>query len=268
MILYFSATGNTEYIAKQLASRLNDDLINITNRVKENNLEVITSEKPYIICAPVYVCEMPRFMAKYLRKQQLEGNKEVYFVFTSGGYAGISGQLAKSLIKKKGLTYKGHAEVTMPRNYVANDHYPMLEKEAVEERITNAYKQIDDIVSTIKSNGRLTARHIALWETIVTVPFNPVWCKLQLRDKLFNVSDKCVGCNKCEELCPLNNITIKDKKPTWNGNCTHCMACIGNCPVEAIGYGKEGAGALGKTPYNIGKYKYLTDKLEQDKTAK
>ena len=59
---------------------------------------------------------------------------------------------------------------------------------------------------------------------------------------------------------PLNNIKMVHKKPTWNNNCTHCMACIGNCPVEAIGYGKM---TDVKTPYNIGKYKHVTDKLEQ-----
>ena len=75
---------------------------------------------------------------------------------------------------------------------------------------------------------------LQLWETIVTVPFNPVWCKIKLKDKDFYASDKCIGCGKCEKLCPLNNIKMVDKKPTWNHNCTHCMACIGNCPVEAI----------------------------------
>lgn len=260
MVLYFSATGNTEYIAKQLASRLDDDCVNILERVRTNNTEPLTSDKPYVICAPVYVCEMPRFMAKHLRQTAFNGNKEVYFVFTSGGYAGISGQLAGALIKKKNMIYKGHAEVTMPRNYVANDHYPMLETEAVEERITLAYQQLDEIVSTIRNKEALTARHIQLWETIVTVPFNPVWCKFQLKDKAFHVNDKCIGCKKCEQLCPLNNIKLVAEKPTWNGNCTHCMACIGNCPVEAIGYGNM---TDIKSPYNIGKYKYLTDKLEQ-----
>ena len=261
MILYFSATGNTEYIAKQLAKRLNDDCVNLLDRVKANNTESFVSDKPYIICAPVYVCEMPRFMAAYLKKIELKGNKEVYFVFTSGGYAGISGQLAEGIVKKKKMIYKGHAEVTMPRNYVANDHYPMLEKEKVEERITKAYAQLDEIVSIIKNNGKLEARHIQLWETIVTVPFNPVWCKVKLKDKDFYVKDSCVGCGKCQRLCALNNIKMVDGKPTWNGDCTHCMACIGNCPVQAIGYGTI---TDTKTPYNIGQYKYLTDKLEQE----
>ena len=259
MVLYFSATGNTEYIAKQLASRLGDECVNILGKVKANDTEPLSSDKPYVICAPVYVCEMPRFMAKFLKKTALNGNKEVYFVFTSGGYAGISGKLAEKIIKKKDMIYKGHSEITMPRNYVVNDHYPMLKKEAVEERIEKAYAQLDNITDTIKSNGTLTARHVQLWETVVTVPFNPIWCKFQFKDKDFYAKDNCIGCGKCEKLCPLNNIKMVENKPTWNNNCTHCMACIGNCPVEAIDYKKtEGR----KTPYNIGKFKYLTDKLD------
>ena len=259
MVLYFSATGNTEYVAKQLAVRLNDESLNILDRVKANNTEALISDKPYVICAPVYVCEMPRFMAKFLKKTVLDGNKEVYFVFTSGGYAGISGKLAEKIIRKKNMIYKGHAEITMPRNYVINDHYPMLPKEAVEERLEKAYAQLASITEIIKANGNLKARNVQLWETLVTVPFNPIWCKLQFKDKDFYAKDNCIGCGKCEKLCPLNNIKMVNKKPTWNQNCTHCMACIGNCPVEAISYKKnEGM----KLPYNIGKFKYLTDKLE------
>ena len=105
MVLYFSATGNTEYIARELAKRLSDDCINLLDRIKNKDHTVLHSEKPFIICAPVYVCEMPRFMSSYLKKQTFSGNKNVYFIFTSGGYCGISGPLAKSMFKKKKMNY-------------------------------------------------------------------------------------------------------------------------------------------------------------------
>lgn len=60
MILYFSATGNTEYIAQELARQLDDVCINLLERIKTDDHSVLCSEKPFIICAPVYVCEMPR----------------------------------------------------------------------------------------------------------------------------------------------------------------------------------------------------------------
>ena len=260
MILYYSATGNTEFIAKELAKRLDDKCINLLERVKTQDHTPLHSEKPFIICAPVYVCEMPRFMSKYLKEQTFTGNKDVYFTFTSGGYCGISGVLAKSMFRKKKMNYLGHAEFKMPRNYVANDAYPMLEKDEVEKRILSSYHQLEQVVSDIQAGKKLKARHVFLFETLITVPFNPVWCKYKLKAKEFYAEDSCIGCGKCEKLCPLNNIKIIDNKPVWGDQCTHCMACIGNCPTEAIEYGTI---TQDKEPYNFGKYTYVVKENQE-----
>ena len=254
MVLYFSATGNTEYAARELARLLDDECVNLLPRVKSGDHAPLHSEKPFVLCAPVYVCEMPRFLAKYLQEQTFTGSREVYCVFTSGGYCGISGPLAKKLFCKKGMTYRGHAEIKMPRNYVANDAYPMLEKDEIERRILNARDQLVAVAEDIRSGRNLSARHVFLFETLVTVPFNPVWCKYKLTATDFYTTDKCIGCGKCAKLCPLNNISLKDGKPIWSNSCTHCMACIGNCPTEAIEYGSI---TQEKEPYNFGKYRYV-----------
>ena len=91
---------------------------------------------------------------------------------------------------------------------------------------------------------------------LVTLPFNPVWSKYKLRAKDFYSTDKCVSCGKCAKLCPLNNITLEAKKPVWGEACSHCMACIGNCPVEAIEYGNI---TQEKDKYNFGKYKHFAN---------
>jgi ferredoxin/flavodoxin len=244
MVLFFSATGNTEFIARQIALKLGDECLNLLDRVRRNDHSVLHSEKPFIICAPVYVCEMPRFLAKYLKEQTFTGSKDVYFIFTSGGYAGISGQLAKGIIRKKKMNYLGHAEFKMPRNYVANDHYPMLPYEAVRERILNSARQLEGVAADIQAGRTLKARHVYLFETLITVPFNPVWSKLSYKTKDFYTTDGCMGCGKCERVCPMNNVSLKDRKPVWGNNCTHCMACICNCPMEAIEYGKTSVGKV------------------------
>lgn len=46
--------------------------------------------------------------------------------------------------------------------------------------------------------------------------------------------DKCIGCGKCEKLCPMNNIRIVDKKVVQNNQCTMCYRCINNCPKQAM----------------------------------
>lgn len=255
MVLYYSATGNTEYIAQEIAKELGDECLNLLERIKTNDLSPISSETPFVICAPIIVCEMPRFLAKFLKKLPLSGNRNTYFIFTSGGYSGTAGVLAGTLVKKKKMQYLGHADFIMPRNYVASDAFSMLTPEETQERIIAARKNISPVAKTIRAEEPLVARHAALWETLVTVPFNPVWCKLALTAKAFHIEGSCIGCGKCVKLCPLNNISLQDKKPVWGNTCTHCMACIGNCPTGAIEYGSI---TQKKEKYNFGKYRHVT----------
>ncbi|HAI91025.1 MAG TPA: hypothetical protein DCM21_00520 [Butyrivibrio sp.] len=53
-------------------------------------------------------------------------------------------------------------------------------------------------------------------------------------DKLHVDEDKCIGCGKCEKLCPMNNIKIVDKKVVQNNQCTMCYRCINNCSKQAM----------------------------------
>ncbi len=254
MVLYFSATGNTEFIAREMARRLDDDCLNLLERVKCRDNSPIHSEKPFVICAPVYVCEMPRFLASFLKAQIFTGSRDVYFLFTSGGYCGISGILARALFRKKGMVYHGHAEFRMPRNYVASDAYPMLLPEEVRQRILESRGRLEAVAQDIRAGHRLKARHVFLFEILVTLPFNPVWSKLKYQTKDFYATDKCISCGKCVKVCPLNNVSLKDGKPLWGSSCTHCMACICNCPTEAIEYGNI---TRNKEKYRFGKYAHV-----------
>ena len=155
----------------------------------------------------------------------------------SGGYAGISGILGRQIIKRKGIIFKGRAELTMPRNYIANDHYPELSQDEIEKRIRDTRDSLPAIAATIRSGGVLKARHVWLFESLITVPFNPVWCRIRQPVRAFYTTDKCVSCGLCARLCPLNLIHLENGKPIWSGkSCAHCMSCIQNCPAEAIEY--------------------------------
>lgn len=251
MVLYFSGTGNTEYIARLIAEGLGDECVNLFDRIRTNDKSPLCSDKTYVICAPIYVCEMPLFMIRYLKSIEFKGSNKVYFVFTSGGYCGSAKIQAKYFAMKKKLKCLGCAEFVMPRNYVANNMYDMDSDEVIHTKISNATRKVNQVVEAIKSETKLKTRHVWLFETLIITPFAPVWTKYKLVAKDFYTTDQCVGCKICEKVCPLNNIKIEDKRPKWGESCTHCMACISKCPKNAIEYGNC---TQGKTRYLLKNY--------------
>ena len=50
------------------------------------------------------------------------------------------------------------------------------------------------------------------------------------------LSEKCIGCGKCTEVCPHNVLTIENKKAVISdkNSCMECGACTKNCPFAAI----------------------------------
>ena len=244
MVLYFSGTGNTEYIARLIAEGLGDECIDLFDRIRTNDKSSLYSEKTYVICAPIYVCEMPLFLMKYLKSINFNGNNKVYFIFTSGGYCGSAKVQAKLFSLKKNLRFLGCSEFVMPRNYVANNRYAMDDEEVIYSKISKANKKINPVVEAIKNERKHKSRHVWLFETLIIAPFAPIWTKYKLIAKDFYSTEECVGCGICEKVCPLNNIEVISKKPEWGESCTHCMACISKCPKKAIEYGNLTQGKM------------------------
>ena len=250
MIIYFSGTGNSRYCAQMLADKLEDELIDSFNYIKNGISAELISAKPWIFVSPTYCWQLPHVFEEFIRSSRLEGCKDAYFVMTCGSDVGNASKKIAKLCEEVGLNYMGVLPVVMPENYIAMFEVP--EAELAKRIVLVAKRSILKVVRTVCKGERLPEPKVNLIDKLKSRPINPIFYKLFVKAKPFYTTDACVGCGKCAKACVLNNISIKDSKPVWGDVCTHCMACICGCKAKAIEYGKK---SQGKPRYLCEEYK-------------
>lgn len=240
MILYFSGTGNSEYVAKRLAKATDDLCINLFEKLKNKDYREINSNRPFVIVAPTYGWRIPRLLSNWLIKTNLTGSKDIYFVMTCGGEIGNAAKYLIKLCEELKLNFKGCTEIVMPENYIAMFGAP--EKEEAIEIIEKSEPAIDETADRIAKGERLNSKKVGIVDKLKSSIVNDMYYPVCLHAKKFTVDNKCISCGKCEKGCVLNNIKIVNGRPVWGDNCTHCMACICRCPAGAIEYGTKSIG--------------------------
>lgn len=252
MIFYFTATGNSKYVAKKIEKGFPGEAIDIVEKFykKEFIFRVREGEKVFFVF-PTYYGTLPKIVIEFIREVSFESKNysnvseiDIIGIATCGGSASGTDIIFKKLIRQKDLQVKGFYEVVMPDFYIALFNPPLIEKQKM--ILKRADKKIEEIVDNINFNYRKPYESTYL-QRLVSLLGRFLYRKGRPTKKFF-VKDSCISCGKCERDC-IDKIIKLDEKgvPIWTkGRCSHCMACINKCPKEAIEYGKK---TLGKGRY-------------------
>jgi len=240
MIIYFSGTGNSRYCAQMIAELTHDRLLDSLNYIKDQIAPELISSEPWVFVCPTYAWQIPHIFKKFLQSGSFSGAKEAYFLMTCGSDIGCAEKSNADLCQELGLQHMGTMPIVMPENYVAM--FPVPDEEESAKIIKNAHPVIRNCAEFIRSRKPFPQKKHSFIDTLKSGPINAGFNRFYLRADKFCVTDNCIHCGKCAEVCPLNNITLKEGMPVWSIHCTHCMACICSCPAEAIEYGKISKG--------------------------
>jgi NAD-dependent dihydropyrimidine dehydrogenase PreA subunit len=239
MIYFFSGTGNSKWVADQLASKTDDIAVNITERPEVSSI----ANQTIGIVFPIYAWGVPEPVLEFVKK--LVGKPAFTFgVCTCGADAGDAMKKLCGLFPLN-MIYS----VAMPSNYImgadVESHEVVVSKIAkAEEKLKTIAGQViskQSFVDVNKGNLPWIKSNLANWG------FN----KFARSTKPFHVTDKCTSCGECARNCPANTIMIIDGKPEWSEKCYQCTACINLCPAKAIEYGK---GTATRSRYQFKEY--------------
>ena len=250
MVVYFTGTGNSRFAAELLAEKLGDEVIDSSGFIKNEIAAELISAKPWVFVAPVYAWSFPKIFGDFIRSGSFGGNENAYFVLTCGSDMGAAWDKTEALCAEVGMRHMGTYPCVMPENYVAMFSAPPPEK--AEKMIENAKVGLSELAEKIGRGEKLDRPSNGFLGKLKSGPVNSAFEKYYISDKKFFAGDNCISCGKCEKVCPLGNIVMEEGRPKWQGNCTHCMACICSCPTEAIEYGKT---SRGKRRYLCPEYK-------------
>lgn len=240
MIFYFTGTGNSEYIAKRIGRAADDTVLNLANFLPASDTYRFSSIMPWVIVAPIYAWRIPRVVSDWFSQVTLTGSKKVYFVVTCAEDAGNARKYAEKLCVKKKLEFMGCASIKMPTNNIAMFQTPTHAE--AQKIILDAQPDIQSVCDTICKGLKIPPEPVSLQGKVKSQMLNGFFYASFVKTKDFYATDSCISCGRCEKVCPLKNIRLVDGKPVWGANCTHCMACINDCPKEAIEYGNQSKG--------------------------
>ncbi|MBN2239673.1 MAG: EFR1 family ferrodoxin [Dehalococcoidales bacterium] len=253
-IFYFSGTGNSFYVAKDIAQALDAGFIPIASAARG---EVVRTEADVIgIVFPVYYGDLPYIVREFAGKLEDIKGKYIFSVCTFGGSAGESHKTLRSSIESRGGELSATYGVHMPQNAF----YKFWEKH--QSLYRNWRKMLKTVVKNTNERRKGAFFTNPLFDLIflgiqayVRSKYKQSFAKLSgsspdlsveelvhLNDVSFSVTDDCTGCGLCAKLCPVNNIEMVDERPVWQHRCENCLACYNFCPSKAIRTGVASEG--------------------------
>lgn len=223
-IFYFTATGNSLYVAK----RIGGELYSIPQMLKAGENEFEDEVIGFVF--PCYASGVPRMVVDFIQKSNFKAN---YFfaVMTYGNMAAAGLRHLEEVGSRASIKLNYTNEILMIDNYL-----PLfrIEDQLAKEGAKKIEEKLDKIISDILSRQNKTIR-----KGFITAVFSKVIykffakSKFDIGDKEFIVQENCNSCKVCEMVCPKNNIKV-GMKPEFLHKCDQCYACINHCPQNAI----------------------------------
>ncbi|MBD3264038.1 MAG: 4Fe-4S ferredoxin [Candidatus Omnitrophica bacterium] len=238
-IYYFSGTGNCLKIAKDLSRRLGG-----ADKVALNYLTEkasFTENEKVIIVYPVYIFGLPLIVERFIKNSDFSYSATITGIATFGGVSGYAGRQFRKLTAEKKVKCEGLFFIKMPGNYTPL--YEALPLPAQKELLRKAEEKTEKIADSISSNRICIEKDVFFISAFIfSLIYKAAKNKLPSMDRNFWTDQSCDGCSVCALVCPVGNISMKDRKPFWLHKCEQCFGCFHWCPQEAIQYKKSTIG--------------------------
>lgn len=238
-IYYFSGTGNSLHIAKELQKRVpGAKHIPMVCLLGDNS--VMTDAETVGFVFPIHMTTIPRPVREFIKKLNLESAEYIFSIATRLGTTHSAFIEIEKILKKKGKVLNSHFTLTMPSND-PKFKYKVPTEAYIAEREVEVQKKLPMIAQAITKRENNKEKDVTATGKIPVFLLRLVPFVMALSEKLgfgyeMYADSKCTGCGICEKVCLSKKIKMENGRPVWKKDieCYLCSACINFCPKQAI----------------------------------
>ncbi len=247
-IYYFSGTGNSLQVARELQARLPEsNLVPIVRPLDDDTIE--THADMVGLVFPNFCLTIPIPVHDFLEKANMASARYVFAVCTRGGTPSEAFDYTNELLARQGKRLNAQLNITMPWNHpLGQENLPgTATEECIAHLDAEMQRKLDAFSERVLDWEAYLPEdtdadyEIPRWQKTlfswIPKSFNYALHRYMYQDLIRFYSDStCNGCGICERVCLSQKIALVDKKPVWQQaiKCYGCFACINYCPQQAI----------------------------------
>ena len=228
IVFYFTATGNSLFIAKQLS----DSPLSIPQELKKTDLTYEADEIGFVF--PDYAAAVPVIVREFVEKARFKASY-IFSVITFGNASVNVAEWWNDWAKAKGLHNNYINTILMVDNYLPV--FDMNEQIKIDKKTD---ENMAGIIGDISGHKDFIAPSEMGWFTKEMLQGMQDMHFSQKSEQLIKLdADKCIQCTTCTEVCPRGNFSLASGGLQISGKCEFCLACVQNCPQHALSLDRE-----------------------------
>lgn len=247
-IYYFSGTGNSLHVARELQKRLPDaEPIPILSLVGEES--VTTKGEAVGFVFPHYASSLPKVVHTLIERLDLASASYLFAIATRGGTKTWAFVEIDEVLKEKGRRLDAHFAITMPggNDALVRGYADRITEERIARLQSDMLSQLDMIggvivdgqVSREEDKGDVAPPTFLESFMPLLDAMSPYLIRLgRMVESSFEFcyDEECTGCGVCERVCLAGKVMMIDERLVWQQavRCHRCLACLSFCPKESI----------------------------------
>ena len=236
-IFYFSGTGNSLHVARELRLRFPGALLIPIAGL--SGKESFTSEADVVgLVFPIHALTLPWQVKCFLEKATFHPTSYKFAIATRICFATVFAKIDR-LLAKQNTSLDAHFCFEMPETYVPL--FQTYSQEQFARAEAQMLSRLAMVTSVVVNRGTYRPKDPYAWLFFsrAIYPLITAWFqknRFPNMERSFCASEDCNGCGICERICLSSKIRMKSRRPVWQTDvrCSYCFACLHYCPMQAI----------------------------------